>query len=88
MAISFEPLKTRLSLTLAGSDIVNRTVCLCGCPLEAHENYGEDGEGCAIDNHACVRLSPRTRDRARVLIAQIKAARQLPPSGQTTKEPR
>lgn len=33
-------------------------VCLCGCPAEAHESYGEDGEACG-KGHDCMRV-PRS----------------------------
>ena len=33
-------------------------VCLCGCPDEEHESYGEDGESCGHDDHECIRVAP------------------------------
>jgi hypothetical protein len=31
-----------------------RRFCICGCPVDQHENYGEDGLGCENPNHECV----------------------------------
>jgi hypothetical protein len=35
----------------------DNAVCVCGCPPEAHEDYGEDGESCENDSHGCLRTS-------------------------------
>ena len=35
----------------------SNAVCVCGCPNEQHENYGEDGEACEDDTHECNRAS-------------------------------
>lgn len=35
----------------------SNAVCACLCPLNEHENYGEDGEGCGNPYHDCVRTS-------------------------------
>lgn len=34
----------------------DRRFCLCGCPVEEHENYGEDGESCGDGDHVCLRV--------------------------------
>lgn len=31
--------------------------CICGCPLDEHETYGEDGESCGNETHECFRVS-------------------------------
>ena len=33
----------------------DRRFCLCGCAIEDHENYGEDGESCGDGDHVCLR---------------------------------
>ena len=51
-------------------------VCLCGCPLSEHENYGEDGESCADETHQCVRTSKAVRmivTRAEQRLATLRA---------------
>lgn len=40
----------RLREELAGE----RQFCICGCPMDKHENYGEDGFSCDNPNHECV----------------------------------
>jgi hypothetical protein len=34
------------------------SVCICGCPISEHENYGEDGEACDNPDHECLRTCP------------------------------
>lgn len=36
----------------------DNAVCICGCPPEEHESYGEDGESCENDKHECLRACP------------------------------
>ena len=33
-------------------------VCVCGCPISEHENYGEEGESCEHEDHQCLRTCP------------------------------
>lgn len=33
----------------------DNAVCLCGCPLSEHEDNGEDGEQCEVEDHVCLR---------------------------------
>lgn len=42
--------------------VESNEVCVCGCPPDQHENYGEDGEGCEDDSHECVRTCIAVRD--------------------------
>jgi hypothetical protein len=35
----------------------SNAVCACGCPIEAHENYGEDGMSCPAEGHDCLPTS-------------------------------
>ena len=35
----------------------SNAVCACGCSVDAHENYGEDGESCEHEDHQCVRTN-------------------------------
>lgn len=35
----------------------SNAVCACLCPVNEHENYGEEGESCENPNHECVRTS-------------------------------
>lgn len=30
--------------------------CICGCPVDEHENLGEDGEACENQHHECFRV--------------------------------
>jgi hypothetical protein len=34
------------------------SACTCGCPTEAHENYGEDGYVCGHEDHECLPCYP------------------------------
>jgi hypothetical protein len=46
-------------------------VCVCGCPTDEHESYGEDGEGCGNDDHECVRTCIAVRGIVRSLREQL-----------------
>jgi hypothetical protein len=47
------------------------TVCACGCPIDRHEDVGEEGEQCANPHHECLRTTP-------ALLALLIAAREGP----------
>jgi hypothetical protein len=49
-------------------------VCVCGCPTDEHESYGEDGEGCGNDDHECVRTCIAVRGIVRSLREQLAKA--------------
>lgn len=53
----------------------SNAVCACGCPVDAHENYGEDGECCESDEHECVRTS--------IAVAGMLDALRRPPQHET-----
>jgi len=50
-------------------------VCLCGCPPEAHESLGEDGEQCDHEEHTCLRVAPAVRDLFVALRAEFELAK-------------
>jgi hypothetical protein len=35
----------------------SNAVCICGCPADVHENYGDEGECCENPTHECLRTS-------------------------------
>ena len=35
----------------------SNAVCICGCPVAEHENYGDEGEACEHPEHECLRTS-------------------------------
>lgn len=45
----------------------DRAVCICGCPAEEHEDYGEDGESCGNGMHECIRVAPAVLEIVRAL---------------------
>ena len=47
----------------------DRAVCICGCPPEAHESYGEEGEACEHDDHECLRVCVAVRN----IVASLRA---------------
>lgn len=50
----------------------DNAVCLCGCPPDAHESLGEDGESCGHDDHECLRVAPAVA----TLFASLRARAQ------------
>lgn len=52
---------------------LSNAVCACGCPSEAHENYGEDGQSCGEASHECVPTSPAVLQMLTVLRLQGEA---------------
>jgi hypothetical protein len=53
------------------------SVCICGCPNEDHENYGEEGEACEHEDHECIRVchaAAQIADGYRKQIAELEAA--------------
>lgn len=51
-----------------------RSVCICGCPIAEHENYGEDGESCGRD-HECLRVDPAVLTLVTRLRSDVTRAR-------------
>ncbi len=49
-----------------------RAVCICGCPVDQHENYGEDGESCEVKEHQCLRVCVAVRN---LLYAEMRRRR-------------
>jgi hypothetical protein len=60
----------RLRTVLAESN----AVCVCGCPDDAHENYGEDGEACPREDHECIRTNRAVLQIVARLTAQLAAS--------------
>jgi hypothetical protein len=50
-----------------------QSICICGCPLDAHENYGEDGMGCENPYHECVLISHAAFNIMEEIIRRLKA---------------
>ena len=48
-------------------------VCICGCQLSEHENYGEDGEQCENEMHECIRTSKAAYAVVHTLRARLAA---------------
>lgn len=48
---------------------MDNAVCICACPPEAHESYGEDGESCDA-GHECIRVCVA----ARQIVAKLEQA--------------
>jgi hypothetical protein len=72
----------------AGEDLrADRAVCLCGCPPDVHENYGEDGESCGNDDHDCIRVSVGVAQAfARVRAGAKAGEAQVPVSDSTVND--
>jgi hypothetical protein len=51
----------------------DRAVCLCGCPADAHESYGEDGESCGCEDHDCLRVCAGAADAVAALRSRALA---------------
>jgi len=54
-----------------------RHFCICGCPMDEHENYGEDGFGCDNPNHECVLVCAAAAEIAKSLREENKRAQKL-----------
>jgi NTP pyrophosphatase (non-canonical NTP hydrolase) len=57
----------------------SNVVCICGCPMNEHENYGEDGLGCENPHHECIPTSHAVLNIAQDLRAEVERLRELPP---------
>lgn len=49
-----------------------RQFCICGCAMQDHENYGEDGFGCGGPHHECVLVSAAAAEIAKGLRGENK----------------
>jgi hypothetical protein len=49
------------------------SACTCGCPMEDHENYGEDGYSCEHDDHECLSCYPAVAK----MLADLRASNRL-----------
>jgi hypothetical protein len=67
-AFAAESLREQLKQAQERIDEDN-AVCICGCPPEAHEDGGEDGESCDNEDHQCLRVCVAVRQ----IVAQQSA---------------
>ncbi len=77
---SYEAALLDAYVALRAELMTDRAVCICGCPNETHESYGEDGEACEHEDHECLRVPVAVRDmfvalRARVVELKVSMVR-------------
>ena len=49
------------------------SVCICGCPMDEHENVDEGAESCGNDDHECFRVYPAVLQIVTALRADLAA---------------
>ncbi len=53
-----------------------RRFCICGCAMDEHENYGEDGFACDNQCHECVLVCAAAANIASGLMAEVERWKQ------------